>query len=68
MIDFDAMLGFGSVMVEMVLHLIPWHLRENGGVRNEHMPFVSERRASDGTNLLMLGYGNYSLGNCICIK
>jgi len=26
MVDFDAMLGCGSVLVEMALHLIPWHL------------------------------------------
>jgi len=26
MVDFDAMLGCGSILVEMALHLIPWHL------------------------------------------
>lgn len=44
--------GCGTVVVEMILHLIPWHVRENGGLRNEHMPVVSERRASDGPKLV----------------
>lgn len=36
--------------------------------KKKTMTVVSEKRASDSSNRLMLGYGNYSFGNCICMK